>query len=100
VGDGPEVVGMVAIPEGEAVIVEELGAVGLETLPAAERGVLLELGGHMNKSPDSGWSGKFLFAPGQAAELCAELSMAGQAADPNFMKELEHHLSRLGRRRG
>lgn len=74
---------MVPLPPGEAVLVDELGSVVIETLPAAERAVVLELGGELTRSGGERFSGKFLMAPGQVGELIADLvrSMVGSGVD-------------------
>jgi hypothetical protein len=74
---------MQRVPAGSAVLVDELGSVALETLPAAERGVLLELGGRVNRSEER-WSGKFLMSWQQAMELCSDvLTSSFRAAGPD-----------------
>lgn len=63
------------IPKGEAVLVDELGAKALVTFPALEAGVIVEIGGRRNKMEARSLE-SYLFAPGQAGELCAAISRA------------------------
>lgn len=70
--------------EGEACLVDELGAVAMLTVPAhrgttPQVGVRLDLGGKLNKLPDR-YHGRFLLSFGQAAELMAELANAAISA--------------------
>lgn len=64
---------MVPLPPGEAVLLDELGSKVIETLPAAEQAVVLELGGELVRSDGERFTGKFLMSPGQVGELVADL---------------------------
>jgi hypothetical protein len=92
------VVRQVDIGAGEAVLVDELGAHPLLTAPAAEDAVLLDLGGSLNRT-DQRWEGRFLMAPGHAAELVAELMTSGAAFSSwdQFAREVAEHVARLAR---
>lgn len=66
---------IVPLPEGGAVLIDQIGAVAIETQPAGEEAVVIDLGGTLNKT-DERWKGKFLASPGQAGELVATLVYA------------------------
>jgi hypothetical protein len=88
----------VDIGAGEAVLVDELGAVPILTSPAAQDAVLLDLGGKLNAREER-WQGRFLFDPDQAAELVAELLASGGAFSSweHFVELVAGHTSRLAR---
>lgn len=67
----------IALGPGEAVILDMLGAEAIETQPAGETAILLELGGRLNKSADR-WRGKFLMSAPQSAELIATIVVAAR----------------------
>lgn len=86
---------MVPLPPGEAVLVDELGSVVIETLPAAEKALLLELGGELVRSDGERFTGKFLFAPGQVGELIADLVSTMAASGEEVMPLLKAELARI-----
>lgn len=90
---------MVPIPRGGAVLIDALGAVAIEARPSGEPAVLIELGGRLNKT-DERWSGQFLFSVGQAAELLANVAVAGNRAGRDFAAELDAALTREQERIG
>ena len=89
---------IVPLGEGGAVIIDELGSEAIETRPAGELAVVLELGGKINKR-DERWNGKFLFSIGQAAEMLASVVVAvtrtGSDAARLFDEALEREQDRL-----
>lgn len=90
------VVRRVEIGAGEAVIVDALAAHPLLTSPAAEDAVMVDLGGTLNRS-DERWEGRLLLAPGQAAELVAELMASGAAFSSwdQFTREIAEHVRQV-----
>lgn len=81
------------------VIVDELGAVATRTQPRGEMAVYLEVGGRLNKRQERD-ARALLLSVGQAAELMAELVVAGHAGGPVFGRELEAAIERKQRERG
>jgi len=81
----------VHVGEGEAVLVDELGAapilLQMSDGSAPARAVLLDLGGRLNKSAERAW-GRFLFAPGQAIELVAELIVCEFKVNPQAGEQM------------
>lgn len=96
-GRGP---GVIPIdPNYPTVILDQLGGVAISTQPGADLGIYLELGGRYNKRDDRD-ERAYLLAVGQAAELVAELVVAGQAGGPAFSQELEKAIARKQQARG
>lgn len=86
----------------EAVMVDALGSAAMVTQPAGEAAVRLDLAGRLNK--DTGrWQGTFLMAPGQVAELIAELTITGALAakmtDGGFAAFMDECQAAVRRRR-
>lgn len=83
---------VVPLPKGGVVLVDELGALGIRTEPGGELGVLVELGGRLNK--DTGrWRGQFVMSVGQAAELVANIVVGAKRTGAEFSASLEQALA-------
>jgi hypothetical protein len=82
----------VDLPPGGAVLVDKLGALAIETEPAGELAILLELGGRLNKLDERSMVA-YLMAAGTVAELVANVIVAVQRLGPGkgdkFRDELE-----------
>lgn len=83
---------MVPLPPGEAVLVDELGSAVIETLPAAEQAVVLELCGELVRSGGERFTGKFLMSPGQVGELIADLVASLSKSGVDVMKLVKAEL--------
>lgn len=87
-------------PGYRAVIVDSIGAVGMILAPGKQRALYLEVAGRLNKRQERD-EGAMLLAPGQAAELVADVVVAVQAiGDRGFAQEFEEALAREQARRG
>lgn len=86
-------------PNYPTIILDELGAVAMRLEPGGRNAVYLELGGRFNKRTNRGQCG-YVLAVGQAAELLAELVVAGQAGGADFTRELEPAIARKQAARG
>jgi hypothetical protein len=80
----------------DAVILDKLGTKAIVTHPAAQDAVLVDLGGTMNGTTDR-YARMFMLAPGQAAELCAEIILSGArfSTIEHFMADVAGHVKRL-----
>lgn len=88
---------VVQLPEGGAVLVDEIGVLALETFPIMQRGLLIELGGRLNKE-QTRWTGKFLMSIPQAAELIANIVVEAQKASPEFREILDEEIGKEKKR--
>lgn len=86
------------IGAGEAVLLDELGAAAIETRPAGELAVILDVGGKLNRRHER-VSARYLMRIGQAAELVADIVVAayrgGPAAAAVFDREVDAAKDRL-----
>lgn len=86
-------------PDYRTVLLDSIGAVALKLSPTGELGVYLELGGRVNKRQERD-EGAYLMPPAMAAELVAELIVAGHAAGGDLAEELLAHIDRKRDERG
>jgi hypothetical protein len=86
-------------PGYRTVLLDGLGAVAMHVQPGNELAVYLELTGRLNKRRERD-EAAYLMRPGQAAELIADLVVAGQAGGPVIAQELEGAIAREQARRG
>jgi hypothetical protein len=84
---------------GDAILLDSLGARAIRVTPSDEIGLMLDLGGRLNKRPDRDVA-RYLLSPGQAAELVGSLVAASQRAAQespegvDFAVEFERALAR------
>jgi hypothetical protein len=89
----------VNLGEGEAILLDALGARAIRVTPSGEVALMLDLEGRLNKRPDRDIA-RYLLAPGHAAELVASLVAAVQRAAKespegvDFAVEFERALAR------
>lgn len=69
----------VNLGEGEAILLDALGARAIKLSPSGEVALMLDLEGRLNKRPDRDVA-RYLLPPGAAAELVAALIAASQRA--------------------
>lgn len=89
----------VNLGEGEAILLDALGARAIRATPTGQVGLMLDLEGRLNKRPERDVA-RYLLTAGQAAELVASLIAASQRAAKetpagvDFTVEFERALAR------
>lgn len=90
------------IPKGEAVLLDELGAQMIRLFETDREwtgdnktGMIVELGGRLNKMPDRSLT-SYLMTVEQAAELAGEIAYAvASCEDPDLMEKFNDALAKV-----